>query len=278
MQDNGAKDAGSRWLFPAGEVEHTWTLFSAGMPSNAVIKVGDTEYRGVNAQGDTHFRAAYVDASEVSVTCGGGYVYTLVVDNANHQINVDFVQLFNPTASPTAEEKYHYLLKMPAAYVGANGGNLFGVTKKSAADRFLLIEDTARLGQYYIYDQTSATWISYSSATIGSTAKQQSESKVTVETSKASAKTWQLRLRRDGASVSILPGEISDPSGASAAPKMLFSICGVLTMATVLGSSKILRSVRWLVPQRCSLNLAKNLCTRLCPTKEKRWWASTLVA
>lgn len=216
-QDNGAKDAGSRWLFTAVDVEHTWTLFSAGMPSNAVIKVGDTEYRGVNAQGDTHFRAAYVDASEVSVTCGGGYVYTLVVDNANHQINVDFVQLFNPTASPTAEEKYPYLLKMPAAYVGANGGNLLGVTKKSAADRFLLIEDTARLGQYYIYDQTSATWISYSSATIGSTAKQQSESKVTVETSKASAKTWQLRLRRDGASVSILPGEISDPSGASAA-------------------------------------------------------------
>ena len=159
---------------------------------------------------------------------------------------------------------------MPAAFVGSNGGNLLGVTKKSAADRFLLIEDTARLGQYYIYDQTSATWISYSSATIGSTAKQQSESKVTVETSKASAKTWQLRLRRDGASVSILPGEISEPSGASAA----WNFTGGVSQNVVLN----LWRARWLVPQRCSLNLAKNLCTRLCPTKEKRWWASTLVA
>lgn len=103
-QDQGAQDAGSRWSFSQVDNVRTYTLSSAGMPASAKNTINGQDYTGVNAQGDTKLSSATLDPSDVSVTCGEGYGYTIIVDNANNQINVDFVQLFTPTLSPTAEK------------------------------------------------------------------------------------------------------------------------------------------------------------------------------
>lgn len=90
-QDAGPKDAGSRWTFSQVDNIRTYILSSAGMPATATITINGQAYTGVNAQGDTKFSAETLDPRAVSVSCGGGYGYTIIVDNTNNQVNVDFV-------------------------------------------------------------------------------------------------------------------------------------------------------------------------------------------
>lgn len=214
-RDRGSADNGSRWTFAEANKEYDYTVFSSGMPSNAVITIKGTEYRGVNAQGDTHFKAQTVADNEVSVVCGGGYVYLLSIDNANHQINVNFTQMFTPTASADAEEKSIYLLKMPAAYVCKSGTNLAHTTRKSEAARIIFIEDETNLGRYYIYNTTSREYIYYTQAANGSSVKTQSSSNVRTTRTLGQANTWQIVLRNDEESVSIIPGSVAAVSGSS---------------------------------------------------------------
>ena len=187
---------------------YDYTLSSAGMPEDAVITIFGTEYRGVNAQGDVHFEAEKVEKSDVTVTCGGGYGYVVVADNVNRQVNVDFYQLFIPSASVKADTLYQYVMKMPLAYLCKSGNNLSHTTSKAKADKIIFIEDTKNTGLYYIYDLTAQRYIYYSSASVGGNATSQTASNVRMTNLSLSAKSWKILLRDDRETVSIVPGSV----------------------------------------------------------------------
>ena len=205
--DNGTKDNGSKWTFVETGVKHDYILFSDGMPSSAVVTINGQEFRGLNAQGDQSVEAETLEASDVNVKVGGGYMAQVTVDNANYQINVKFVQFFIPTDSVNAEKTYPYLLHMPSAYVKKVDTNLSFTTTRGEADRFLLIEKEQ--GQYYIYDQTANCYIYYKKAARGNIVKKTTSSNVRYTDNLSEANTWQLYMLSDE-TVAIVPGSV-DP-------------------------------------------------------------------
>jgi len=211
--DNGTKDKGSNWTIKEVGIKHKYTLFSDGMPDDAVVIINGQEFRGLNAQGDQSIELESLEASDVTVKVGGGYLAKVSVDNANYQVDVKFVGFFVPTASTDAEKQYPYLLHMPAAYIKKNGSNLSHTTVRSEADKFIFIEKEQ--GKYYIYDQTAKCYIYYTSTSNGSSVTATSNSNVKYTTNKSTAKTWQLLMLTDE-TVAIIPGSISNPSTSSA--------------------------------------------------------------
>lgn len=115
--DNGSNDKGSKWSFKEVGVKHNYTLFSDGMPSSAVVTINGKEFRGLNAQGDQTIELESLEAKDVAVKVGGGYLSKVTVDNENYQVDVKFIQFFIPTENAEAEKQYAYLLHMPAAYI-----------------------------------------------------------------------------------------------------------------------------------------------------------------
>lgn len=197
---------------------YTYTLFSAGMPDGATITIDGKDYKGVNAQGNVTVETSHrLSAADIIVTVGGGMGYELSVDQTNMQVNVDFKQMFIPSASATDGSAMPYLLKMPKAYVRVNGSNIVHTTKKGEADRFLFIEDAQNVGQYYIYDATSSHYIYYTNASNGSVVKQTSASNVKMTGLMSSANTWKVVLGADGETVYIVPGSIATPTSSSPA-------------------------------------------------------------
>lgn len=194
--------------------KHTYTLFSDGMPSDAVVIIAGQEFRGLNAQGDQSIDLENLTPEEVEVKVGGGYLAKVNVDNANYQVDIKFIQFFVPTESATAEKQFAYLLKMPQAYIKRVGTNLKSTDKRSEADRFLFIEKEQ--GQYYLYDQTAQGYLYYISATNGKNATTTGSSNVRFTPSKSVAKTWQLMMLSEE-TVAILPGIITNPTGNSPA-------------------------------------------------------------
>ena len=193
---------------------HTYTLFSDGMPSDAVVIINGQEFRGLNAQGDQSIELETLSTDDVKVKVGGGYLAKVSVDNANHQVSIKFVQFFVPTESVDAEKQYPYLLKMPLAYIKKVGVNLKHTTQRSEADRFLFIEKEQ--GQYYLYDQTARGYIYPTATTNGSSVTTTLNSNVKFTISQSMAKTWQLMMLSDE-TVAILPGRITNPTTSSAA-------------------------------------------------------------
>lgn len=199
-------------VLPMAAEKREYTLFSSGMPQTAVITIHGVPYKGVNAQGDTKFQSETLAGSDVKVSCGGGYGYTVQVDNSNRQVNVNFVQMFLPTLSLDAEQ-HPYLLKMPLAYVAKKGENLSSTPQKSGADRFLFLEDNNTLGRYYIYDLTAKGYITYTNVANAQLQTSQSGSYVKLVSTAAAAKTWQILLRDDQENVSIIPGSVNVVKG-----------------------------------------------------------------
>lgn len=193
---------------------HTYTLFSDGMPSDAVVTINGQEFRGLNAQGDQSIEAELLEASDVKVSVGGGYLSKVTVDNVNYQVDVKFIQFFTPTESTTAETKYQYLLKMPLAYIKKNAANLLFTKTRSEADKFIFIESTQ--GQYYIYDVSGSRYIYCKTAANGSSVKETSSSNVRMTVQKSVATTWRL-LALSNETVAIVPGSITDPTTSSPA-------------------------------------------------------------
>ncbi len=211
--DRGSADMGSKWTVKEKGVKHTYTLFSDGMPSSAVVTINGTEFRGLNAQGDQSIEAEEIESSDITVTVGGGYQAIVTLDNANYQIDVKFVQLFIPTESVDAEKTYPYLLKMPEAYVKMSDVNISYTQTRSQADKFIFIED--ELGKYYIYDLTAQSYIYYTATSNGGNATATANSNVKYTTDKATANTWQLLALSEG-TVAIIPGSIANPTTSSA--------------------------------------------------------------
>ena len=204
-------------------VKHKYTLFSDGMPSSAVVVIQGTEFRSLNAQGDQSIEATDLEAKDVVVKVGGGYLAKVSIDNANYQVNVKFKPFFIPTASVDAEKSSAYLLRMPAAYVKKTGDNLLFTNARAEADKFIFIEKEQ--GQYYIYDQTAKGYIYYVSTDNGSSVKSTASSNVRFTTDATEANTWQL-LYLSEETAAIVPGSVRNPSASSASLNFMGGIAG----------------------------------------------------
>lgn len=193
---------------------HTYTIYSDGMPADAVVVIHGQEFRNLNAQDGQTLVSETLSESDVKVKVGGGYLGKVSVDNANYQINIDFIQFFIPTTSVTDEKQFPYLMKMPLAYVKRTSGNLSHTTDRKEADKFLFIEKEQ--GQYYIYDMSAKMYIYYTNTKNGSSVTSTSSSYVKATSNATTAKTWQLLLLSDE-TVAIIPGSISEPTQESPA-------------------------------------------------------------
>lgn len=214
-QDNGAKDAGSRWLLKETGVKHEYTLFSDGMPSSASVTVKGQKFTGLNAQGDQKIVVeGDLQASDIKVKVGGGSLAKVTIDNANYQVDFKFVQYFTPTAGADAEKKYPYYLHMPEAYIKMIDENLHHTTKRGEADKFIMIESET-LGKYFIYDLTAKCYLTYTATSNGNIVSATNDSYVKYTTDQTVASIWQLYYLSDE-TVAIIPGEIENPSGGSA--------------------------------------------------------------
>ena len=58
------------------------TLFSDGMPSEAVVTINGKEFKGLNAQGGHSITLESLEAKDVKVKVGGGYLAKVTIDNA----------------------------------------------------------------------------------------------------------------------------------------------------------------------------------------------------
>ena len=209
--------------FNSTALAHIYTLFSDGMPNDAVVNIGGQEFRGLNAQGDQCIEIDSLKSEDVKVRVGGGYQAQVIVDAENHQVMIKFVQFFVPTSSVNAEKNFPYLLKMPMAYVRRDGNNLVHTTNRSDADRFIFVEKTQ--GQYLLYDLTAKVYVYYTSATNGQIVKNTNDSHVKYTTKKSIATTWQLLMLSDEA-VAIVPGSIDAPNMHAASLNFTGGIAG----------------------------------------------------
>ncbi len=210
--DNGTQDNGSRWTLTEVGVKHRYILFSDGMPSDAVVIIRGQELRGLNAQGDQAIETETLEASDITVKVGGGYLAKVTVDNVNYQVGVTFVQFFIPTDSVGAAKTYPYLLHMPMAYVKKTGSDLLSTTTRNDADRFLFIEKEQ--GRYYLYDQTAQCYLYYTTAANGNIVQQTTSSNVRYTTDIAQANTWQLLMLSDE-TAAIIPGSVEGATTSS---------------------------------------------------------------
>lgn len=212
-KDNGTQDNGSRWTFKETGIQHEYTLFSDGMPSEAVVTINGKEFKGLNAQGGHSITLESLEAKDVKVKVGGGYLAKVTIDNANYQVDVKFIQFFIPTESVSAEKQYPYLLHMPAAYVKKTNENLYFTKKRGEADKFIFIQK--EYGKYYIYDATAKCYVYYTATKNGNVTKSTSSSYVKYTTEENTANTWQLLYLSDN-TVAIIPSEIENPTTSSA--------------------------------------------------------------
>lgn len=212
--DNGAQDAGSRWFLTEVGVKHNYILFSDGMPSSATVTINGQVFKGLNAQGNQSITIeGDLRQSDVKVSVGGGSIAKVTIDNLNYQIDVKFIQFFTPTNGIEAEKKYPYLLQMPMAYIKMTGNNLHHTTKRSEADKFIMIESESQ-GHYFIYDLSAKCYLTYINVANGSSQTLTNESYVRYTKEKSKASTWQMYYLSEQ-SVAILPSEITNPTASS---------------------------------------------------------------
>lgn len=175
-----------------------YLIYSDGMPADAVITIGNQTFRGLNPEGVTFSVAKELKAADIVVTVGGGYVYVLGLDNANHQIRVNFPSLFEPTASVDADERHEYLLRDGSQrFPYIISGNIWHTTNRKQASHFIFVEDEKAVGTYYIYDVTKKVYYYYVATTNGNSVSKTTESNVRYSATKPSQKgTW--RFTGDG--------------------------------------------------------------------------------
>lgn len=194
-----------------------YILYSDGMPATATIIINGKEYKDVNAQGETQVEGLtlprLLQTSDVTVTCGGGYDYSILVDTPNKQLTVNFTQIFLPTAAVEAETQYLYRIKDAGNnYVRINdSNNIVATSVKSEADKFIFVEVADAMGTYYIYNVTKGQYIYYTQTTGTNNTNATSSSAVKFassleELSAEAGATWKIRKESDAAtSVDIFP-------------------------------------------------------------------------
>lgn len=172
-----------------------YLVFSGGVPEGVVIKVKGTEVKPEESWtvGATYSADGELGMSDITVEeCGNGNVYTVELDNSNHQININFTQIFEPIASIADKASAtKYYIKNPQGYyphLDANG-NMFGTNVRSEADKFIFISGAIK-GQYYIYDLTAEKYVYATGTGNGTTQQTQAGSKVQLTTEQSTASCW----------------------------------------------------------------------------------------
>lgn len=170
-------------------------VFSGGVPAGVVIKINGTVVEPEESwtMGATYMAEASVSKSNISVeNCGDGNVYDITVDNINHQININFTQLFEPIASLAEKDaaKSYYIKNPQGYYPHLNAsGNMLGTNNRKEADKFIFINGKT-VGQYYIYDLTAGKFVYATSTGNGTPSATQNGSKIQFTADQATAKCW----------------------------------------------------------------------------------------
>lgn len=93
---------GARLTPSSPTASHTYTLFSDGMPAGAVVAIHGQEFRGLNAQGGQSITAPTLRVEDITVTAVEGYQAKVSIDEANHQVTINFIQSSVLTADSSA--------------------------------------------------------------------------------------------------------------------------------------------------------------------------------
>lgn len=172
-----------------------YSVFSGGVPAGVVIKINNTVIQPEESWtvGATYMADGQLSKENITVeNCGDGNVYDITVDNLNHQININFTQLFEPIASLSdkAQAKSYYIKNAQSYYPRLDAaGNLLGTNNRKEADKFIFVNG-AEAGKYYIYDLTAEKFVYATSTGDGTPSETQSGSKIQLTTDQATAKCW----------------------------------------------------------------------------------------
>lgn len=167
----------------------TYTLASAGTPDGASVTIKDQTYTGINDQGIT-LVTTELSLSDIKVSCSNGYIYNVLLDNNNHQINVAFKQLFIPAESTSDVANTYYIYDTGKRYVTINGSNILYTKGRNGADKFIFLEDTENAGKYFIYDVTAQKYLYWTAASASQNVQQTSGSKIQFTSDAATANSW----------------------------------------------------------------------------------------
>lgn len=182
------------------------------MPAGFQVKVAGKSFVENTAQvaGRTVVKAEQLNREQVSATSTGGWIPTVTVDNANHQVAVSYQQMFEPATSVDAPDAKDYCMyeNGNAVYLKFQDPNL--VANGFTGDRFIFVED-GTTGKYFIYNKTYGHYLYYTQATDnGKSTQQTSESVVRWTTDKSKAKSWKIVDDGEEGFVDIVPGSVSN--------------------------------------------------------------------
>lgn len=152
----------------------------------------------------------------VKAPASGGWMPTVTVDDANHQVAIAYAQMFEPATDPTAADAKDYCIyeNGNAVYLKFQDPNL--VANGFTGDRFVFVEDGTS-GKYFIYNKSYGHWITYTQTTDNQVnAKTTAESVVQWTTDKAKAKSWKIVDDGEEGFVDIVPGGLAGVSTKSA--------------------------------------------------------------
>lgn len=175
----------------------SYTVFSDGMPAGAIVSIQGKEFSALNTSGQQFNSNGKLTEQDITVIVGGGYMYSVMLDNTNRQIDVKFTQIFQPTASVDSEKQSLYLLKDASnRFIKKDGVNTVYTTQKAEADKFIFVENSESIGTYYIYNVTAGGYyLYYTSTDLGAVTTATSSSNVrTIKPAGLSGKnaTWRI--------------------------------------------------------------------------------------
>ena len=188
------------------------------MPAGFQVKVAGKTFVENTAQvtGRTVVKAEQLNREQVSATSTGGWIPTVTVDNANHQVAVSYQQMFEPATSVDAPDAKDYCMyeNGNAVYLKFQDPNL--VANGFTGDRFVFVEDGTS-GKYFIFNKSYGHWITYTQTTDNQVnARTTAESVVQWTTDKAQAKSWRIVDDGEEGFVDIVPGGLTGVSTKSA--------------------------------------------------------------
>lgn len=176
----------------------TYRIYSGGVPEGAAISINGTaivpeESWTVGATYTLPNGKDKLLKSDFSVTDpGNGFVWTILIDNANRQATINFTQLFQPIDNIADKDNAHRYCIQDASgrypYVTA-AGNIMHTTARSEAARYIFVSGSVK-GQYYIYDIAQNKYVYSSGTGNGNVVTTTSASKVKMTKLKSTAKCW----------------------------------------------------------------------------------------
>ncbi|MDO4210579.1 MAG: glycoside hydrolase family 27 protein [Bacteroidales bacterium] len=182
-----------------------------GMPAGFQVQIAGKTFSENTEQ--THQKATVavqqLTRDQISTMSSGGWIPTITVDDANHQVAISYAQMFEPATDVDAPGAKDYCIYESgnAVYLKFMSPNL--VSNGFTGDRFIFVED-GTTGKYFIYNKSAGHYITYTQTTDNQkSTKLTSESVVQYTTDKAKAKSWKIVDDGEEGFVDIVPGGVS---------------------------------------------------------------------